>query len=103
MPTLHIEHNIVDFDLWRAAFDRFADLRRRSGVLAHRVRRPIDDPCYVIIDLEFATTENAKAFAHLLHERVWSSHENAPALVGDPQTRILHTAIDEPVTDGTTD
>ena len=27
MPTLHIEHAIVDFDLWKAAFDRFADRR----------------------------------------------------------------------------
>jgi len=91
MPTLHIEHGIVDFDLWKAAFDRFADVRRQSGVRAHRVQRPIDDPRYVVIELDFDTTDEANAFANFLREKVWSSRENAPALAGHPQTRILDT------------
>jgi hypothetical protein len=93
MPTLHIEHGIVDFDLWREAFDRFEELRTRSGVRAHRVQRPVDDPHYVVVDLDFDTVEEANAFADALREKVWSSRENAPALAGDPQTRILVTAI----------
>jgi hypothetical protein len=89
MPTLHIEHAIVDFDLWRAAFDRFAEVRKQSGVLGHRIQRPIDDPAFVVIDLDFETTEKAEAFAEFLREKVWASHENAPALLGTPQARIL--------------
>jgi hypothetical protein len=92
MPTLHIEHAIVDFDQWRAAFDRFADIRQQSGVLEHRIQRPVDDARFVVIDLEFGTTDEAQRFLTFLRDRVWSSPVNAPALVGTPQTRILESA-----------
>ncbi|GAB2503926.1 hypothetical protein [Nocardiopsis aegyptia] len=95
MPTLHIEHTITDFPLWKAAFDRFAEFRRRSGVLRHRIRRPVDDPGYFVIDLECATTAEAEAFLGFLRTRVWPSTENAPALVGTPRTRILASVEDQ--------
>lgn len=89
MPTLHIEHAIVDFDLWKAAFDRFADLRQRSGVLQHRIQRPVDDPKYIVIDLDFRTVGEAERFLAFLREKVWSSRENSPALAGPPKTTII--------------
>lgn len=89
MSTLHIEHPVVAFDLWKAAFDRFAEARARAGVLSHRVRRPVDDDRYVVVELDFASTEQAEAFLGFLRREVWSSRENAPALVGEPTTRIL--------------
>jgi hypothetical protein len=89
MTTLHIEHAIVDFDIWRAAFARFAEARAGAGVLRHRVSRPVDDPCYVVVDLDFATVEEARAFLAFLRETVWSTPANAPALAGAPTTRIL--------------
>jgi hypothetical protein len=92
MPTLHIEHAIVDFDLWKAAFDRLAELRKQSGVLRHRIQRPVDDPRYVVIDLDFDTTDEAEAFVEFLRTKVWSSRENAPALAGAPHTKILEPA-----------
>lgn len=95
MPTLHIEHEIVDFDLWKAAFDRFTDLRTHAGVRAHRIQQPIDDPHYVLVDLEFGTTAEADAFADILHSKIWPSRDNAPALAGTPRTRILETLVDE--------
>src|SRR5450756_1808971 len=55
MFTLHIEHPISDFGTWRNAFDGFADMRGRSGVLSHTIRQPADDPAYVLIDLDFDT------------------------------------------------
>ncbi len=91
MPTLHIEHGVTSFTEWKAAFDRFADFRAQAGVRRHSVRRPVDDANYVVIDLDFDTTEGAQAFLEALRERVWPSRENAPALVGAPQTRILET------------
>jgi hypothetical protein len=89
MPTLHIEHAIVDFALWRTAFERFAGVRTQAGVRSHRLQRPVGDPHYIVIDLDFDTIPEAERFLEFLHTKVWSSPENAPALVGTPQTRIL--------------
>lgn len=92
MPTLHIEHSIVDFDVWQAAFRRFAEIRARSGVRHQRVQRPFDDPKYVVIDLDFDTVAEATQFLAFLRDRVWASPQNAPALVGAVHTRILEPA-----------
>jgi len=92
MPTLHIEHAIKDFDLWNTTFQRFTEFRQQAGVLQHRILRPIDDPRYVVIDLDFETTTKAEAFLGFLQTKVWASRENAPALVGTPHTKILEPA-----------
>lgn len=92
MPTLHIEHAISSFDDWRGAFDRFADRRTAAGVIAHRVQQPVDDPHYVVVDLDFSTEAEAQAFLGFLRSTVWASPENSPALVGAPQARILEPA-----------
>ncbi len=89
MTTLHIEHEISDFTTWKGAFDRINDVRVKSGVLHHRVQRPVDDPCYVVIDLDFGTTSEAESFLDFLRTRIWSANENSPALVGSPQAKIL--------------
>jgi hypothetical protein len=92
VPTLHIEHAITDFDTWNSAFERFAEFRRQSGVREQRIQQPVDDPRYVVIDLDFDTVSAAEKFLSFLRENVWSSSENAPALAGAPQTRILEPA-----------
>lgn len=89
MPTLHIEHAVTDLPTWTATFNRFAEMRKNSGVRAHRVQHPLDDPNYILIDLDFDTTAEAEAFLGFLRGKVWSSPDNAPALIGTPQTRIL--------------
>ena len=89
MHILQIEHRIKDLDTWKGAFDRFSGLRQQSGVRRHRVLQPTDDPNYVIIDLEFDNPSEAEAFLAALQRNVWSSREAAPALIGDPQTRIV--------------
>lgn len=88
MATLHIEHPIADFDTWRAAFGRFGSARADGGVLAARVYRPVDDDKYVLIDLDFATVDQARQFQRFLRTCVWSTADNAPALAGSPVTRI---------------
>lgn len=92
MPTLHIEHPITDFATWSKAFGAFADVRRQAGVRAHRVYRPVDDPRYVVIGLDFDTVESAESFLGFLKTNVWANRANAPALAGEPQTRILEVA-----------
>ena len=89
MHILRIEHPISDFDAWKGAFDRFSDFRQQSGVRRYRVSRPTDDPNYIMIDLEFDSPSEAESFLAALRRNVWSSREAAPALMGEPQTRIV--------------
>lgn len=92
MSTLNIEHAITDFTSWQAAFDRFAAARTQAGVTAHRVRRPVGDDHYVIVDLEFPDPDRARGFLAFLEQDIWSSPANSPALAGSPTARILEDA-----------
>jgi hypothetical protein len=92
MVTLHIEHPITDYDVWRTAFDAFATARREAGVIDERVARPVDDPRYIVVALDFDTTERAASFRHFLETSVWTSPSASPALGGQPKTVILEPA-----------
>lgn len=92
MSTLHIEHAIADFDRWHAAFQRFEDARARAGVKAQRIQQPVDDPHYIVVDLDFDTIDDAQRFLGFLRANVWSSPENAPALIGAPEAKVLQPA-----------
>jgi hypothetical protein len=92
MTTLHIEHRITDLNLWLAAFDRLAAARTNAGVQAHRVLHPVGDPSYIVVDLDFTTTDEAQRFLAFLQDNVWSSAANSPALAGAPQTKLLQAA-----------
>jgi hypothetical protein len=92
MATLRIEHPITDYDTWSGAFARFGDRRREAGVRRWRVARPVDDPRYVAVDLDFDSIESARAFERFLRTQVWTTPVNAPALAGNPTTRILECA-----------
>jgi hypothetical protein len=89
MTTLRIEHAIHDYDLWKAAFDGFAEARAKAGVRGFAIRLPANDPKHLMLDLEFDAAGPAEAFAFFLERQVWSSSELAPALAGVPRTRIL--------------
>jgi hypothetical protein len=88
MHILRIEHQIQDFDSWKAAFDRDPIGRRHSSVRRHRILRPVDDPDYVMLDLEFESAGEAEAFRDALERDVWRSRRAAPALAGSPK-RVL--------------
>ena len=94
MSTLLIEHSISDFDTWNEAFRRFAVRRTEGGVLRERIMQPVDDPHYVLIDLEFATVEAAQRLQELLETQVWSNPASSPALEGSPRSCI---AVPAPV------
>lgn len=91
VATLHIEHRITDFPTWKEAFNRFAARRTEAGVTAHRIYQPLDDPAYVVLQLDFPSVEQAQAFREFLEARVWSMPANSPGLVGSPQARVLVT------------
>ena len=92
MPILHIQHPITDFDTWAAAFKRFAEARRNAGVRSHRVLRPVDDPAFVVIELDFDTAEAAAAFLGFLRTNVWGVPANSPGLGGTPEAMVLEPA-----------
>ena len=89
MTTLRIEHAIHDYQIWQQAFDSFAEARVKAGVRSFAIRQPVDDPKYLMLDLEFDTQAQAEAFADFLHQHIWFSPASSPALAGAPQTRIL--------------
>jgi hypothetical protein len=93
MPTLHIEHPISDLDTWLAAFDRFAEARRGAGVTAERIQQPVDDDRYIVVQLDFATTDAAREFKEFLETVVWQSRDLSPGLAGTPVARVLTEVI----------
>jgi len=84
MATVHIEHPITDFASWNEAFGRFAAAGRQGGARQQRVQQPVDDPRYVVIDLEFDTVAEAEKFRDFLQANIWASAASAPALAGRP-------------------
>jgi hypothetical protein len=94
MTTLRIEHAITDYQLWKKAFDGFAEARARAGVRSCAIRLPVDDRNYLMLDLEFDTAGAAETFAEFLAQHVWSSPTTSPGLAGAPQTRILNLVHD---------
>lgn len=89
MASLHIEHPITDLNTWRTAFDRFGDARRQAGVRAYRVQQPVDEPNYVVVDLDFDDADAAERFLDFLKANVWANAAASPALAGTPEARIL--------------
>jgi len=89
VTTLRIEHAIHDYEQWITAFTSYGPARTNAGVRSFTIRRPVDDPKYLMLDLEFDTANAARGFAQFLEEKVWSSPASAPALAGVPRTRVL--------------
>ena len=89
MATLHIEHPITDLDTWLGAFNNFAEARKNAGVRSQRVRQPVGDPHYIVVDLEFDDSEAAQSFKEFLETVVWQSNDLSPGLDGTPTARVL--------------
>jgi hypothetical protein len=90
MTILRIEHPTRDFATWKAAFDRDPADRRGSGVERYSIYRPVDNPHYVLIDLEFETIDQAEVLLGSM-KQIWSSGAAGAALGGEPRTQILET------------
>ena len=86
MAILQIEHPVPDFDAWKAAFDSDPIGREQSGVRRYRVLRPVDDPHYAMVDLEFDTSGEAEAFLSRLRE-MWRRVEGT--IMENPRARVV--------------
>ena len=89
MPILRIEHAVPVFNGWKRAFDSDPADRKGSGVRRYQVLRSVEDPNYVMIDLEFDSTEEADGLLAKMR-RVWSSGEGQKVM-RNPQARIVET------------
>ncbi|MFL6205918.1 MAG: hypothetical protein ACJ739_11265 [Acidimicrobiales bacterium] len=89
MATLLIEHPITDLDTWLGAFNSFADARKNAGVRDQRVRQPVGDPRFIVVELDFDDSEAAHGFKELLEGVVWQSKDLSPGLDGEPRARVL--------------
>ena len=87
MPTLRIEHAVPDFDGWKRAFDSDPADRKGSGVRRYQVSRSVEDPNYVMIDLEFDSVSDAEGLLARMR-RVWGSGEGQKVM-RNPQARIV--------------
>jgi len=86
MVILQIEHKVPNFEGWKKAFESDPINRKKSGVHHYRISRPIDDPNYVIIDLEFDNLKDAENTLSALRD-LWKDVEGKVMM--NPQTRIL--------------
>jgi hypothetical protein len=86
MYILRIEHPVPDFGGWKKAFDSDPVGREKSGVRRHRILRSIDDPNFVLIDLEFDTSSQAEALLAAMR-LVWGRVTGK--IVMSPQARIV--------------
>lgn len=88
MPILRIEHPVPSFERWKQVFDSDPAHREESGVRRYRLSRPVDDPNYVAVDLEFDTTADAQAFLGRMRG-LWVG--SGGEVSSEQQARILKT------------
>jgi hypothetical protein len=86
MPLVRIEHAVPDYEGWKHAFDRDPADRRGSGVRRYQVLRALDDPNYVMIELEFETEAAATGFIEKMR-RIWDGPGRA--VMRDPHARVF--------------
>jgi quinol monooxygenase YgiN len=86
MYTLQIEHRVCDFDSWKNAFDNYNHLSAQACVCRYRIFRSLDNPNYVMVDLDFEHSSEAHFFIETM-QQVWERVEGK--LVDRPQIRIV--------------
>jgi hypothetical protein len=89
MHIVRIEHPVPNFAAWKKVFDSDPLGRQLSGVRRYRVLRPVDDPGYVMVDLEFDTLVQAEATLERLRQ-LWGRVEGT--IINKPQGRLVEVA-----------
>jgi len=87
MPIVRIEHAVPNYDMWKQAFDSDPADRKGSGVRSYQVLRSMDDPNYVMIDLEFDSMSQAEAFLVKM-EQIWGGQ--GKSVMQNPRARIAN-------------
>lgn len=61
--VMMVRHQVADYLKWRSVFDEQDDIRQASGLTNVRVYQSADDPNEIVIAIDAADLEMAKAFA----------------------------------------
>jgi hypothetical protein len=86
MPIVRIEHAVPNFEGWKHAFAKDPLDRKRSGVTRYQVFRSVEDPNFVMIDLEMGSLPEAEDMVVKLNQ-LWAGP--GKAVTQDPQARIV--------------
>jgi hypothetical protein len=89
MYTLCIEHPVPNYEKWKEAFDSDPVGREKMHVRRYQVLRPVDNPNYVMIQLEFDTASDAEALLTAMRA-VWSRVEGT--IMTNPKAQIVEIA-----------
>jgi ribosomal protein L35AE/L33A len=89
MVILRIEHPVPNFEGWKQAFDSDPVGRVKSGVRRYQILRAVDDPNFVMIDLELDTVQQAEALLAAMRV-VWGRVEGT--IMTNPKARIVEVA-----------
>jgi hypothetical protein len=84
MAILLIQHEAQDFERWKGVFDEDPVGRQKHGVTRYWLYRGADEPSYVVISLEFSSTDEARAF--LAEPKLREAWDRAGI---EPQARVL--------------
>ena len=89
MYKLCIEHPVPSYENWKRAFDSDPVGREKMRVRRYQILRPVDNPNYVVILLEFDTVGDAEALLAALRA-VWSRVEGT--IMTNPKAQIVEIA-----------
>jgi hypothetical protein len=65
MAFILMRGDVGDYDAWKPMFDS-DPVGRRQAAKGHRILRSVENPSEVFIQLEFASSDDAKAFRERL-------------------------------------
>jgi hypothetical protein len=83
---LSIEHPVPSYEKWKAAFESDPVGREKMRVRRYQILRPLDNPNYVMIQLEFDTANDAEALLNAMRA-VWSRVEGT--IMMNPKSQIV--------------
>ena len=89
MYKLCIEHPVPSYEKWKQAFDSDPVGREKMRVRRYQILRPVDNPNYVMIQLEFDTARDAEALLNAMRA-VWSRVEGT--IMTNPKAQIVEIA-----------
>lgn len=89
MYKLCIEHPVPSYEKWKQAFDSDPVGREKMRVRRYQILRPVDNPNYVMIQLEFDTASDAEALLTAMRA-VWSRVEGT--IMTNPKAQIVEIA-----------
>jgi hypothetical protein len=87
MIILQIEHEVLNFAGWKKAFENDPVDRRKAGVRSYKISQLMDNPNYVVIDLEFENLKDAENM-HAVLQTLWKKVDGK--IMINPRVRILN-------------